>query len=72
MTKSRNKESLRLQATKTGINFSIDLPRLMLEVLDDQTLNTIVEGGRTLREVLEEIVGDPIREVLGNKSYPLR
>lgn len=71
MTNPRDKKSIRLQATKTGINLSIDLPRLMLEILSERVLNTVIENGRTLRETLEEIANDPLRNALEDKTHPV-
>lgn len=72
MSKPSDKESVRFRATKTGIGISIDLPRLLLEILDDRTLDTIMEDGKTLRQILEEIVEDPVREALGDEEHLLR
>jgi len=72
MNKDRNNESVRFRATKTGIGISIDLPRLLLEILDDRTLDTVMEDGKTLRQILEEIVEDPVRDALEHKGHLLR
>ena len=72
MNKDRNNESVRFRATKTGIGICIDLPRLLLEILDDRTLDTVMEDGKTLRQILEEIVEDPVRDALGDEEHILR
>jgi len=58
----QDKGPLSLEASRGGISISIDLPRLLLEILDDRTLDTIMEDGKTLRQILEEIAEDPVRE----------
>lgn len=68
----QDKGPLSLEASRGGISISIDLPRLLLEILDDRTLDTIMEDGKTLRQILEEIVEDPVREALGGERYLLK
>lgn len=68
----QDKGPLSLEASRGGIGISIDLPRLLLEILDDRTLDTIMEDGKTLRQMLEEIVGDPVREALGDERHLLK
>jgi len=72
MSNGHNKESIYFGKSKTGIGIRIDLPRLLLETLDDRTLDTVMEDGKTLRQILEEIVEDPVRDALGDEEHLLR
>jgi len=72
MSNRHNKGSIYFGESKEGIGISIDLPRLLLEILDDRTLDTIMEDGKTLRQILEEVVEDPVREALGDERHLLK
>jgi len=73
-TDEQDKGPLRLEASRGGISISIDLPRLLL---DNRTLGTIMEDGKTLRQILEEIVEIPqgrpwkMRSIFSSKRPPL-